>query len=294
MYQSEIMIAESSHNIDIAIAVVENGKGQDQPFHGETASGKRYFGVCDGHGTNSVIRELRNMMKNGRFADFMEETYPITKIADDLVERRICGMRESSGSTINLGILEGNTLKCMNAGDSVMFVFKNGLLVFKSLEHSASNIQEKNRLGNKVLYRPVSTIKVVSETEIINGHAEYVLLQGGTELAFTQALGHNNKAKPVPEVNEIIIDNADEIVVVCVTDGVTDMLIKNTDDTFREQDIRMVYELSAEELKNKIMERWLQLWDMTTSDGVTHKGCQYKKSECDDVGITRFVMKPRV
>jgi hypothetical protein len=56
----------------------------------------------------------------------------------------------------------------------------------------------------------------------------------------------------------------------------------------------MIYEYSAEKLKDTIQERWLQPWDMITMDGITHTGCGYSKSQCDDIGVTRFVMKPKL
>jgi len=285
---------QMSHEIEVSSAVEQNGKGQDQPFSGETASGKRYFGIWDGHGSNGVIGELRTMMKNGKLANFMEHDSPIEDISEDLLKRKIVFRGESSGSTMNCGILENNILTCMNCGDSRMFLFRNGELIFQSEEHFWNNSKEKERLGDLVSYDKSQNIKLISEKEMIAVYSEYIRMKNGNQLASTQSIGHNNDLKPAPDVFRFEIEPTDEIVAVCVSDGVTDMLIYDEEDNIREQDIRMIYEYSAEELKDTIQERWLQPWDMTTMDGITHTGCGYSKSQCDDIGVTRFVMKPKV
>jgi len=289
-----IQSLQMSHEIEVSTAVEQNGKGQDQPFSGETASGKRYFGIWDGHGSNGVIGELRTMMKNGKLAEFMEHNSPIEDISEDLLKRKVVFRGESSGSTMNCGILENNILTCMNCGDSRMFLFRNGELIFKSEEHFWNNSKEKERLGDLVSYDKSQNIKLISEKEMIAVYSEYIRMKNGNQLASTQSIGHNNDLKPAPDVFRFEIEPTDEIVAVCVSDGVTDMLIYDEEDNIREQDIRMLYECSAEELKDTIQDRWLQPWNMTTMDGITHTGCGYSKSQCDDIGVTRFVMKPKL
>jgi hypothetical protein len=284
---------QNSHNIEITTAVEQNGKGQDQPFFGETASGRRYFGIWDGHGSNSVINELRSYMVNGKLAEFMEETSPVCAVANELLKTQICRTYESSGATMNCGILDKNVLKFINCGDSRMFVFRNGELLFQSDEHCALNVKEKARLGDKVTYDKSRNIKMVDENKIIAVYSEYVRMKNGNQLAVTQALGHNGNLPPFPEVYEIEVGPTDEIVAVSVSDGVTDMLCYDDQENIVPLDTKMLYELSAEDLKNKIQERWLQSWTMVTLDGEEHNGIKYEKTDCDDIGITRFVMRPK-
>uniref|UniRef100_A0A6C0B4N9 protein-serine/threonine phosphatase n=1 Tax=viral metagenome TaxID=1070528 RepID=A0A6C0B4N9_9ZZZZ len=284
---------QNSHNIEVTTAVQQNFKGQDQPFFGETACGRRYFGIWDGHGSDSVITELRSYMVNGKLAEFMEETSPVCAVANELLRKNICKSYESSGATMNCGILEGNVLKCINCGDSRMFVFRNGELLFQSDEHSALNEKERARLGDKVTYEKSRNIKMVDKNKIIAVYSEYVQMKNGNHLAVTQALGHNGNLPPFPEVYEIEIGPTDEIVAVSVSDGVTDMLCYDEQENIVPQDTKMLYELSAEELKNKIQERWLQQWTMVSLNGEEHHGIKYEKTDCDDVGITRFVMRPK-
>lgn len=285
---------QNFHDIEATSAFEQNGKGQDQPFFGETASGRRYFGIWDGHGTNSVINELRRYVATGQIAEFMEQPSPVCAVADKLLKEEICKTYESSGATMNCGVLDGNVLKCMNSGDSRMFVFRNGELLFQSEEHSAVNEKERARLGDNVTYNKSQNIKMIDESKIIAVLSEYVRMKNGNQLAVTQALGHSGNLPPCPEVFEIEIGPTDEIVAVSVSDGVTDMLWYDEQDNIVPMDTKMIYELSAEELKNKIQARWLQPWTMVTLEGEEYHGIKYEKTECDDVGITRFVMRPKV
>jgi len=290
---SNAITFENYHDIEITTASEQNGKGQDEPFFGETASGRRYFGIWDGHGSNSVIDELRNYAANGKLSEFMEETSPVRAVADELLKNQVCRTYESSGATMNCGILDGNILKCINCGDSRMFVFRNGELVFQSEDHDSFNEKERLRLGDNANYDKSKNIKMVNETRMIAVYAEYVRMENGNHLAITQALGHNGYAHPSPDSHEIEIGPTDEIVAISVSDGVTDMLWYDEENNIVPNDVKMLYELSAEELKNKIQARWLQSWTMVTMEGEEYHGINYDKSDCDDIGIIRFVMRPK-
>jgi len=289
MYENEIM-----KDINISIAVEQNGKGQDHPFFGETASGKRYFGIWDGHGTDSVIRELRKYDVTGKLAEFMDESSPANAISNELFRTKICRPLESSGATMNYGILNGNVFTCVNCGDSKMFVFRNGELIFESEDHYWGNLKEKERLGDNIKFHPTMNIKAVSENKIIAVPSEYMIQKNGNRLAVTQAVGHCNISEPAPDVYVINIEPTDEIVAVSVSDGVTDMLIYDENNNIREQDIRMIYELSAESLKSTIQARWLKPWTMTSLEGDEIPNCKFKKTECDDVGVARMIIKPKI
>jgi hypothetical protein len=56
----------------------------------------------------------------------------------------------------------------------------------------------------------------------------------------------------------------------------------------------MIYELSAEELKDKIQARWLQEWLMTDIEGHTYPPARYTKDQCDDIAVARLVMRPKL
>lgn len=284
---------ESVHDIEIETAVEQNGKGQDQPFFGETLSGKRYFGVCDGHGSNSVIQEVRKIMENGKLSEIMDTPSPVQSITDHLLKNFVCSIHESSGATMNFGIIEKNVITCTNCGDSRMFVFRNGKVIFMSEDHNSRNEKERLRLGENTKYVPSQTIRVISESEVIGIPSEYITHKNGNMLALTQAIGHLNTTGVVPDVVPIHFDATDEIVALSVSDGVLDMLIKDDQDNIIESEIQMLYHLSAEDLKNKIQSRWLQPWIMSSIIGEKHSGVSFTKSNCDDIGISKAWIRPK-
>lgn len=292
---SQILACESTHDIDITTALEQNSiRGQDQTFCGITPSKKQYFGVWDGHGTNSVIQELRKIQKTGKLDIFMDNSSPVCAINDELLVSRVCSETECSGSTMCYGMVDGNKLTITNCGDSRMFVFRNGELIFASDEHYFGNPKEKARLDNKIHYQLSTSIKVVAEKEMLGVYSEYVCMKNGTLLATTQALGHCNYAEPAPDVTEFTVELTDEIVAVAVTDGITDILIQDAENNIRPDEIRMIYELSAEELKDKIQARWLQEWNMTDMKGQVYPPSRYTKDQCDDIAVARLVMRPKL
>jgi len=275
----------------ITSSVEENYKGQDQPFHGKTPSGKIYFGIWDGHGSNSVIDVLRDIMENGKLDEMMDAESPVIEIANYLVEHQVCKSYESSGATMNFGVLSDNVLTFTNCGDSRTFVFRNGDCIFISEDHNSKNEKERTRLEGKVKYSPSQGLRMISETELIGTRTEYVQFFSGNLLAISQAIGHNNITGIDPTITTIVVQPDDEIVALCVSDGVIDMLWKDENDVIKDTDIQMLYALSSEDLKSKIMSRWLQKWDMTDINGIQLKGASFSKEECDDVGIIKFVLK---
>ena len=283
----------TTHTVELSSAVEQNDKGQDQPFSGITASGKYYSGVFDGHGKNNVIDALREYQTSGKLNEFMDNETPIEAIQQRLKDDEVCPSYISSGSTITFAILDDNMLKIINCGDSRTFVFRNGILEFITEEHFCGNPREKERLGGLGKYRESGSLKAISETILIQVPSEYRILDNCYELAVTQALGHNNFAKPAPDIYEMVIAPNDEVIAVSVTDGITDMLICDElyQDKIREEDIRMIYELSSEELKNKIQERWGQEWIMRPLNQKEQKS-RFQKHHFDDVGVARMVIRP--
>ena len=96
-------------------------------------------------------------------------------------------------------------------------------------------------------------------------------------------------------VFEMLVEENVEYVTVSVSDGITDMLIYEKDDLNKitDTEIRMIYELSAEELKDKIQGRWLQDWNVMFMNG--HKQCQqWSKDTSDDVSVARMVIRPKM
>ena len=148
----------SDFTTEITIAVEQNYKEQDQPFYGKTPSGKTYFGIWDGHGSNSVIQELRSIMKSGKLDEIMDTESPVQSITDHLLENHVCRTYESSGATMNFCVFDGGALVCTNCGDSRTFVFRNGQCIFISEDHNSKNKKE-----------PIVTTKPASTSQPSSG-----------------------------------------------------------------------------------------------------------------------------
>jgi hypothetical protein len=122
-----------------------------------------------------------------------------------------------------------------------------------------------------------------------------VVTQPGHEtnyIGMTRSLGHSGFLNPTGDLYSLVVEPTDEIVVVSVTDGVTDMLVCDEIDqtAIRAQDIRMLYELSAEELKNNIQNRWGQTWTVNHLSGQSSQQ-QWRKRQFDDIGIAKMVIR---
>lgn len=298
---AQMLCVQDSRRVELSTAVEKNQKGQDFPILGTTASGKKFIGVFDGHGSDAVIFAIRNMHRDGILDSMMDQENPVQLIQKKLIDDDVCKKNDSfkakmSGSTMTGAILEGNTLKIVNCGDSRTFVFRNGTLEFATVEHFAGNLAEREISPYKFL--SAVNFKTVSETELEQTPADYVIVTDSENksyhLALTRALGHNGLVNPVPDIHTLILDPTDEIVVVSMSDGGTDMLIcdEENQDNIREEDIRMIYELSSEDLKNKIQERWGQTWRVKLLSGKTVEQ-RWNKWDFDDVGVARMVIHPQ-
>jgi len=297
---SQMLQIQNSHRVELSTAVEQNGKGQDIPISGTTASGKNYIAVFDGHGTNPVTFALREMQSSGVLNSMMDEDTPVQAIQKKLIDDNVdalCKRGESSGATMTGAILDGNQLKVLNCGDSRTFVFRNGVLEFVTAEHFPGNLTEREISPYR--FKPSTNFKAVSETLLEQTRVEYTIIDPITkstyDLALTRALGHNGLVNPVPEVNTFTIEPSDEVVVVSMSDGCTDMLIcaEENADNICAADVRMIYELSAEEFKNKIQERWGQTWNVKLLAGKTVEQ-QWNKENFDDVSVARMVIRPAV
>jgi serine/threonine protein phosphatase PrpC len=286
----------SKHNVDTTYAVEQNQAGQDQPFCGVTSSGNWYCGTFDGHGLSNTIDKLREYIATGKLSEFMDLDTPVEAIQADLTEAKICNFNECSGSTATFALFDGNKIKITNCGDSRTFLFRDGVLVFVTEEHSSENQKERVRkTGAK--YIPSHSIRAISESEVIQVPAQYMILKNSNRLALTQALGHvgHDSVQPAPDVFEMLVEENVEYVTVSVSDGVTDMLIYDKDDQNKisDADLRMIYELSAEELKDKIQGRWLQDWNVVFMNG-QKQSQHWSKDTSDDVSVARMVIRPKM
>ena len=285
-----------SYQVEMSTAVEQNGKGQDLAISGTTVSGKEYIAVFDGHASDSVINALRAMQAVGDFTTIMDSDCPVELVQQILIEDDVCSDGKSSGSTMTGAVLDGNELRIFNCGDSRTFVFRNGVLEYATEEHCPGNPDDRARSTHDFI--PDARLRAISETTLEQIPAEYAVIRPvgrpSYRIAATRALGHDGHLNPTGDLHTFVIEPTDEIVVVSVSDGVTDMLIcdENDRNAIRAEDIRMLYELSVEELTNKIQERWGQPWTGISISGKI-SNLQWTKGEWDDVGIARMVIRSK-
>jgi len=291
---AHLLHVENSHLVEMSTAVEQNGRWQDLAISGTTVSGKKYIAVFDGHGTNSVINAINKRNTDGNFATIMDDDCPVALLQQRLTEDNVCSGGESSGSTMSGAVLDGNLLKIFNCGDSRTFVFRNGVLELITEEHSPSNPKERAQSTHDFI--PNTGFRTITDAKLEEIRTEYtVVTQPGysaNHIAMTRSLGHSGFLNPTGDLYTVVVEPTDEIMVVSVTDGVTDMLVCDETDqtTIRAQDICMLYELSAEELKNNIQNRWGQIWTVNHLSGQSSQQ-QWRKRQFDDIGIAKMVIR---
>jgi serine/threonine protein phosphatase PrpC len=170
----------------------------------------------------------------------------------------------SSGSTLSFAKIYRNIItKKVKIdvewlGDSPIFVFINDNLVFQSEIHNACNDSETNFLLEKGMIKKVQLSKngfcVLSEDTIEKCPAKYIVFNSGETLAVTRSLGHNRATCIELQKHTIECSTDDEVRVVIVSDGVSDVINLNID-------LEKIKTYSAEEIVDLAEKRWKQQWN---------------------------------
>jgi hypothetical protein len=289
-----------AHNVAISEHIEQMYKGQDETYSGhcldKTTGKSKFWGmVTDGHGSNNVIKCLRDIKEKGRMNDFIAGDGPAEKLSDYINQTVGPYNSYKSGATMCLVECYSDHIKCTNMGDSQVIIFINGKIVYISEEHSSTNINERERLSTKcVRYTPTQTINIVSQTEMKGVKSEYVLFTNGTEIAMTRALGHGGITGKTPDIVSVPIEKTDVIKVIIGSDGLFDMIIKDDNEMLCEKDVTLLYNMSGEEILTQTVNRWLQPWDIYTLEEPDKKqGPQiFPRDMCDDIGIVVINMNP--
>jgi serine/threonine protein phosphatase PrpC len=257
------------------ISTIEDG---DQPVE--------VIAVWDGHGHNVVVDIIKEENLHEHFAtsdpaeslqQALDIKIPIKKTEKDNIKyvsgtsyhdfrrNKITNSNiNGSGATLSFAKIYRNTITKkikINAewlGDSPIFVFINGELVFQSEIHHASNVLETERLKEKGVLSEVqqgnSGFKVLNEDTIENNPGKYVLFNNFTSLAVTRSLGHCRITGIETQKETIECSTDDEVKVVIFSDGVGDILHLETD-------IEKLKTYSAEEIVDLAEKKWKQEWN---------------------------------
>ena len=279
-------INRPSHVIDITTKLTQLCKAQDfiiseQAFDKNTGELFSWIVVFDGHGSNKCINFIRQIPIEDMI-EFIISDNPIENLSEYIDNNLV--LESSSGSTMCLIKIYLNRIICINCGDSQAAIYKNGKIEFITEEHNYKNEKEKLRLENNVNYLPSSNIQIEDNNTLISVYSEYIEWEGEnyTKLACSQCLGHDGITGCVPDTVIIPITNGDRFKVILGSDGLWDMIMKDN-----EEEIGELYGMNAEQIMNKVVDRWLQPWNMidrVNNNPIIHHS-KYKPYQCDDIAI---------
>jgi serine/threonine protein phosphatase PrpC len=291
--------------ITISEHVEQMFKGQDYTVSGQIeidGQPVKYAAVFDGHGTDNVIRFIRNI-KPDKMNEIMATDDPATNMFHyiNYATPKLCIRGECSGSTMCLARIFPTHVEIINVGDSQAVVFKNGNIEFISETHEYGNPKEKERLETTGrIHRAVdsSSMKIVNETEMHSVKAFYIVHKNdGVQLAVSQALGHDGKTGVCPDRTVIPYEEADDIRIVLGSDGFFDMVMREKEEEkFVTQDLLDLVDMPGEAIMKRTLDRWLQKWTMyyTLEDPTVSMSGQFLKDQCDDVAIVKIIISPEV
>ncbi len=247
---------------------IQSGSGQDYAVAGELEDGC-YGGVFDGHGTSKVIDFIRGI----NMAAVARQENPILNIYEQI---KTIGDTTRSGSTATFVKITNGIVRVWHAGDSVVQVFIDGVCAYTSQSHTLIEPSEIAR--TRRLIREITQDKAafpITPTCIgykISPVGHYI---AGESLVPSMALGHNDMTEMIPYLREIPITPTSVVRVVCVSDGVADMLVDLNRGT-------------ANDITTEALRRWRQPWDLTdgrytwknqsfpTYDDVSCVVCEYR------------------
>jgi len=280
------------HDISMSHAVEQmTVKGQDYVCQGtgaDSITGEKFQWIMlnDGHGENVCINFIRTMPQEKK-NELISSRQPIEALANHIDKNAFILPRESSGATCVIVKCYTNHVECISAGDSQFLVFKNGELIYISKEHNCQNEAERQRLIEMGYgFVPSSNIKLLSENTLTCAESGYARFSDGTQLACTQALGHNSKTGYLPETYEFPLLEGDTYRVVLGSDGVFDMTMMENS-----QDIQDLLTKTSRELCSKIVSRWLQEWEAHLPNKGPEK-FTYTRHQCDDVSVATVDIVP--
>lgn len=255
-------------------------KGQDAVYQAKAVMGdgnEYVMGMLfDGHGNDTCIRAIRNC------------SVPVTKLLEyhldpigfihDELQRLYMRISIDSGSTATYARLSNSSVDCSSVGDSVIYVFINGKLKWKSSSHTMANPSEVTRLAHKASVRQDQYMKLLDRTVItqamdgVRAHFH----DSGLKLVPSMSLGHLNTTGYAPETVHIEYESTDLVRVVSLSDGVNDMLYLDG----IEDNIELMTK-SSEELVALAYQRYTQLWTIMHA-GREYPGQKIQNDQWDD------------
>jgi serine/threonine protein phosphatase PrpC len=271
-----------NHLMNVNGCVRGISKNQDIIFYGsnDSIAGSEFeWGVLlDGHGTDQFI----NKMRIQNWENIMSEEDPW--VALEIILNKIVGTYgDNSGSTLLMMRVYKDRIETIAIGDSEIMIHKNGEMIYKNTPHNTQNESEMKRLselpiGKYQFLRQKIPIPQIRTSEIIQARiGGYFYFENEsshitTQIAMSQAIGHNNVTGYAPERHIEYYSPEDSIQCIMGSDGLFEMLLipENilkvpaiSDEELAEivhKDTMDILVMNAKELCEKAEKRWKQKW----------------------------------
>lgn len=252
--------ANPSYNSSFGSKITESlkllGKRQDYVYSAKVylGTGELHYDIImlfDGHGNDSCIKTIREMNK----IDIILAENPCQALFDILNSNS--GIDLHSGSTMCYAKIFKNHIETDFMGDSSILIFCNEELKYSNMEqhHNISHEDEAERLCGKGIVKKSMSYRVVGEN-IASIKSNYFKFNAPSEnivqLVPTQSLGHWGITGIKSSRQIFRFSFNDEIKVIIVSDGVTDMI--------KTDEIKELWQLTAEEIAERAEARWKQDW----------------------------------
>ena len=251
------------------------GKNQDEAYTISDQTGSK-GALFDGHGDYSCIKTIRGANVPIILQLELDPLLTLKLLTDDknLVNR-------GSGSTAVYGYLSSSSVDISSCGDSKAYVFINGILVYTNIGHTWHNESERLRLEGKVSSSNDPYIKVIDDDTITQSQDGWrTRFPGGLALAPSQSLGHHGITGYEPETTHIPFELGSLVRVVLVSDGVSDMLHKDS-----AKDNVALLTLNAEDLAQYAENKWSKSWTVLMSSGKTYPNYHIPRDQFDDISV---------
>ena len=248
-------------------------KGQDFTMNGEIENDNKIIywqALFDGHGNDSCIQAIRQTMKDNVNEIILSEE-PLQKIQDyiDSIDETE-DTKKASGST---GIIvkkweEGNKVhvEISYVGDSTLMIYCNDKCVYKNELHDVTHSKQMTKLAsvgainiNEPTISQGPRFDLMNDNTVLCSPGLYVKIvdpshqKGYRPISTSSTLGHNNLYCGLhAENNKFLFNLTDKLRIVCVSDGITDVVLPNNP--------VLQYGTSAEILEEARV-KWSQTWN---------------------------------
>jgi len=226
---------------------IQNGRKQDYFVSGQIGD-MDYLGVMDGHGRDACIDYVRTL----DFNLIASQPDPAQALWDNIQSsgKNFAG----TGCTFTFARIT-DVIEVWNVGDSETRVYVNDQ-EFRTEAHTFHNPTEIERTKPLLQFiRPTTAPKVISSHQIQDLPSFTGCFNNGDSLVPSQSMGHNGATGFAPHKQVIQYKPTDRLRIVCVSDGVTDMLVD-------------LAHGSALDIVNEAERKWKQPWNYNGYPGL--------------------------